>query len=115
MCINREDANIAKLGSIITQLRAYRERNAFILARNARYTVMNPHNHDLIMQDVHVVHHMKDIDFCLDLLDQAITMQAAIRMAMPRLRELERYTTNGSPRNGSYDPGDIYLGFMPSN
>ena len=87
--------NIKRLQSIVNALREYREYNTHILERNAALVVSAPHTINLraiILQDVHVVTHLKAIDVCLELLARAIATQRRMHSQMPWLDELEHST-----------------------
>jgi hypothetical protein len=87
--------NIKRLQSIVNALREYREYNTHILERNAALVISAPHTINLraiILQDVHVVTHLKAIDVCLELLARAIATQRRMHSQMPWLDELEHST-----------------------
>ena len=88
--------NIKRLQSIVNALREYREYNTHILERNAALVVSAPDTINLraiILQDVHVVAHLKATDVCLELLARTIATQRRMHSQMPWLDALEHSST----------------------
>ena len=107
--------NIKKLLGIMEALREYREQNAHLLERNAGFVIhataaSHPNIKPILMQDVHVINHLKALDLCLELLNNVIGTQRGMSNQLPLLLELERASASEIKR---YQPlsaqdGQVY-------
>ena len=92
-------------------IREYREHNAHILERNAGFVIhatatSHPNIKPILMQDVHVVNHLKAVDLCLELLGNVIGTQRGMSTQFPILLQLEREAASEIKRYQPLTPED---------